>query len=64
MFFRDGRQEDQRQVPRRLPGHETSESGSETCWLAVKERNLSYHNMDIYQILWLLDYGNLLQVPA
>ena len=26
---------------------------------AVKELDLSYHNMDIYQIAWFWDYGNL-----
>ena len=27
---------------------------------AVKELFVSYHNMDIYQIIWFLDYGNLI----
>ena len=30
-------------------------------WVAVKELNSSCHNMDIYQMIWLLDYGNLPQ---
>ena len=30
------------------------------CWVAVEELNLSYHNMDIYQIIWFLDHGNLI----
>ena len=28
--------------------------------LLVKELNLSYHNTDIYQMIWFLDFGNLL----
>ena len=28
-------------------------------WLAVKELKLSCQNMEIYQIVWFLDYGNL-----
>ena len=27
------------------------------CWVAVKEFNLSYHNMDIYQIIGFWNYG-------
>ena len=26
-------------------------------WAAVKELNVDYHNMDICQIIWFLDYG-------
>ena len=29
-------------------------------WVAVKELNLKYHNMDVYQIVWFLNYGNLI----
>ena len=32
-------------------------------WVAVKELVLSYHHMDIGQIVWFWDYGNLNQVP-
>ena len=28
-------------------------------WVAVKELNISYQNMDICQIVWFLDDGNL-----
>ena len=27
-------------------------------WVAVKELNLSYHNMDIYQMIWFRNCGN------
>ena len=27
-------------------------------WVAAKELNLSYHEMDRKQIIWFLDYGN------
>ena len=29
-------------------------------WVAVQELNLSYHVMDIWQIIWFLDYGDLI----
>ena len=31
-----------------------------TFWVAVKEFDLSYHIVDIKQIIWFLDYGNLI----
>ena len=27
-------------------------------WVAVKELKLSYHNVDTWQIIWYLNYGN------
>ena len=27
--------------------------------IAVKKLNLLYHNMDMYYMIWFLDYGNL-----
>ena len=32
---------------------------SQACRVAAKELKSNYHNMDMYQIIWLLNYGNL-----
>ena len=32
-------------------------------WVAVKDFILNYHAMEKFQIMWFLDYGNLIQVP-
>ena len=31
--------------------------------LPLRNLILNYQNMDIYQIIWVLDYGNLNEVP-
>ena len=28
-------------------------------WVAIKESNLSYHDMEVWQTTWFSDYGNL-----
>ena len=32
-------------------------------WVAVQKFNSNYHDMDIYQIILLLNYGDLLYIP-
>ena len=32
-------------------------------WVAVKELNLSYKNVDTWQVIWFWDYGNLIEIP-
>ena len=39
-------------------GYEPLES-DEACRVAVKERNLSCHDRDIYYVIWFLDNGIL-----
>ena len=29
-------------------------------WVGVKELKLSYHNLDVQYIIWLLNYGSLI----
>ena len=41
------------------PGHPRLKSRSPD-WVSVKELELSYHNMDIYQILWFWNSGSLI----
>ena len=39
--------------------HATLPPCTHTNWVAAKELNISYHIMDIYQIMWFWDSGNL-----
>ena len=43
-----------------LGGSQTIVAGCDhLSWIAVKELKLTYHNMDIKQLTWFLDYGNV-----
>ena len=39
-------------------------SGTGIYWVAVKEFNLNYHNVDTWQRLWFLHYGSLNSLTA
>ena len=32
-------------------------------WVAVQELSLNYHNVDISEIKWFLDFNNLVKLP-
>ena len=36
---------------------------ADTIWVAVKELDLSCHNMGIQKIIWFMDCGNVISVP-
>ena len=40
-------------------GVPTPQSFLRGIWVAVEELSLSYHNMQIYEIIWFWKYGNL-----
>ena len=44
-------------------GHEAHDCLAQHSGLLSRELYLSYHDMDIFEIIWFLEYVNLIQVP-